>query len=128
MLYRVTSKKDLDQVCEDLKTAVTDRQFGVMAVHDLKETMAKKGVEFERDCRIYEVCNPNQAKKVLMENMAISTALPCRISVYREGDEVVLATMKPTMMLDLFETQDLGQVAEEVEAVIEASMQDAAGS
>ncbi len=29
-------------------------KFGVLHVHDLKKTMAKKGVEFERECRIFE--------------------------------------------------------------------------
>jgi hypothetical protein len=29
--------------------------FGVMHVHNLKETMVKKGVEFVRECLIFEV-------------------------------------------------------------------------
>jgi uncharacterized protein (DUF302 family) len=48
-----------------------------MQVHNLKETTTKKGVEFARECLIFEVCQPQQAKKVLDENMSISTALPC---------------------------------------------------
>jgi hypothetical protein len=31
------------------------------------------------------VCQSKQAKKVLDENMSVSTALPCRISIYEEG-------------------------------------------
>ena len=54
-------------------------------MHDLRAKMTEKGVEFTRECRIYEVCNPQQAKKVLEKNMEISTALPRRISVYEEG-------------------------------------------
>lgn len=50
-------------------------------VHNLKETTSKKGVGFARECLIFEVCQPQQAKKVLDENMSISTALPCRISI-----------------------------------------------
>ena len=46
--------------------------------------MAKKGVEFAHECLIFEVCQPQQAKKVLDENMSVSTALPCRISIYEE--------------------------------------------
>jgi uncharacterized protein (DUF302 family) len=40
--------------------------------------MAKKGVEFAHECLIFEVCQPQQAKKVLEQNMSVSTALPCR--------------------------------------------------
>ena len=127
MVYQVKSGKRLDQVCEDLQTAVTNRQFGVLGVHDLKATMAKKGVDFARECRIFEVCNPQQAKRVLAQNMAISTALPCRISVFEEGGGVVLATTKPTALLEMFQEEGLGPVAEEVERVMVDSMEEAAG-
>jgi uncharacterized protein (DUF302 family) len=50
--------------------------------------MAKKGVEFSKECLTYEVCNPFQAKKVLEANPSISTALPCRIAVFEEGDHL----------------------------------------
>jgi hypothetical protein len=32
-----------------------------MQVHNLKETMAKEGAEFARECLIFEVCQPQQA-------------------------------------------------------------------
>jgi uncharacterized protein (DUF302 family) len=44
---------------------VARHHFGVLGVHDLKAAMAKKGVDFCRDCRVFEICNPHQAKKVL---------------------------------------------------------------
>ncbi len=77
MLFRVESTKKMDQVCQDLEKAVVAHKFGVMTVHDLNETMRKKGVQFERPCRIFEVCNPLQAKKVLEKNMHLSAFLPC---------------------------------------------------
>ncbi len=127
MLYEIESKKKLDQVCQDLEKAVVNHKFGVMTVHNLKETMKKKGVEFERECRIFEVCNPHQAKKVLEKNMEISTALPCRISVYPEGDKVKLATLKPTVLVSQFNAPDLEPVAKEVEETLVAIMKEAAG-
>jgi len=49
MLYEVDSTKTIDQVCRGLEKAVVDHKFGVMMVHNLKETMKKKGVEFAED-------------------------------------------------------------------------------
>jgi uncharacterized protein (DUF302 family) len=95
-------------------------------VHDLKATMAKKGVAFARECWIFEVCNPYQAKKVLEANLEISTALPCRISVYKEAGVTKLATIKPTAMIALYSNPELKQVAEEVERALERIMGDAA--
>lgn len=100
--------------------------FGVVAVHDLKATMAKKGVSYNGDCMIYEVCNPHQAKRVLEANGAVSVALPCRISVYRDGNEFRIATLLPTELLALFGSPELAPVAKEVEQVMVAMMREAA--
>jgi uncharacterized protein (DUF302 family) len=127
MLYVVTTDKDLEKVCNDLQEAVARHKFGVLHVHNLKETMARKGVEFAHPCRIFEVCNPHQAKKVLEQQMEISTALPCRIAVYEEEGKVKLATIRPAVMLQMFGAQaDLKAVAEEVERTIVAIMDEAA--
>jgi uncharacterized protein (DUF302 family) len=126
MLHIVESRKPLDRVAKDLEEAVARHQFGVLAVHDLKATMAKKGVDFGPECRIFEVCNPHQAQKVLEANLEISTALPCRISLYEEGGVRKLATIKPTTLIDLYSTPGLKAVAQEVEATLEAIMAEAA--
>ena len=127
MLHIIESKKSMDQLSKDLEAAVVRHKFGVLGVHDLQETMAKKGVEFARQCRIFEVCNPHQAKKVLEANLEISTALPCRISAYEEGGGTRLATIKPTAMIALYPNPELRGVAEEVERTLEAIMAEAAG-
>ena len=85
MLIKLSTKKTVSETAAVLHAAVEANHFGVMQVHNLKETMAKKGVEFDRECLIFEVCQPQQAKKVLDQNMSVSTALPCRISIYEEG-------------------------------------------
>lgn len=126
MLHVVDSSKSLNRVTADLEQAVTRHRFGILGVHDLRAKMIEKGVEFARECRIYEVCNPQQAKKVLDRNMEISTALPCRISVYEEGRGTRLATIKPTAMLALYGTPELKGVAEEVEATLATIMAEAA--
>ena len=126
MLHIVESRKPLDRVAKDLEEAVARHKFGVLGVHDLKAKLAEKGVVLSRECRVFEVCNPHQAKKVLDANLEISTALPCRISVYEEGGVTKLATIKPTAMIDLYSTPGLKDVAREVEMTLEAIMAEAA--
>ena len=126
MLYQVKTKKAIADVARDLEAAAQRHKFGVMGTHDLKAKMKEKGVEFDRDCLIFEVCNPQQAKKVLEENMEISTALPCRISVYQEGDGTTLATLRPVAMIALYEAKGLEPVAKEVEATLVRIMEEAA--
>ena len=93
LLYIRESEKSVNEIGERLEVAVKAHQFGVIAVVDLKSKMQEKGVEFERACRIYEVCNPHRAKEVLDSDMSISTVLPCRISVYEDDGKTKVATV-----------------------------------
>jgi uncharacterized protein (DUF302 family) len=126
MLLKIFSKKTVSETAAALQAAVQANHFGVMQVHNLKETMAKKGVDLERECLIFEVCQPQQAKKVLDQNMSVSTALPCRISIYEEGAKTILATLKPTTLLAMFNTPQLEGVSQEVEDTIVKIMNEAA--
>jgi uncharacterized protein (DUF302 family) len=126
MLHIVESTKPLARLAADLEQAVARHKFGVLGVHDLKAKLAEKGVPFARECRIFEVCNPHQAKKVLEANLEISTALPCRISMYEEGGKTKLATIRPTALIELYRSPELKQVAEEVEDTMAKIMAEAA--
>jgi uncharacterized protein (DUF302 family) len=127
MLYRVQSQKKISEVARDLEAATQRNKFGVMGMHDLKSKMEEKGVAFDHACLIFEVCNPQQAKKVLEENLEISTALPCRISVYEEGGKTTLATIRPSAMLALYQAHQLESVARDVEQALIRIMDEAAG-
>lgn len=126
MLFQLSSTKTVTEAATALQAAAQANHFGVMQVHNLTETMAKKGVEFAHECLIFEVCQPQQAKKVLDQNMSVSTALPCRISIYEEGGKTILATLKPTKLLAMFNVPQLEQVAQEVEETILKIMNEAA--
>jgi len=85
MLYVREASGSVDEVIKKLEDAAAANRFGVLGVHDLKQKMNAKGVEFGPECRIVKVCNPQKTKAVLETDMSISNALPCRISVYEEG-------------------------------------------
>jgi uncharacterized protein (DUF302 family) len=48
-----------------------------------------------------------------------------RISIYEEGGKTILATLKPTTLLALFNTPQLKGVAQDVENVIVKIMKEA---
>ncbi|QTN32902.1 DUF302 domain-containing protein [Akkermansiaceae bacterium] len=127
MLIEFSTGKTVKEAADSLQAAVEANHFGVMHIHNLKETMVKKGVDFTRECLIFEVCQPQHAKKVLDENMSLSTALPCRISVYEEDGKTIFASLKPTTLFTLFNIPQLEGVAREVEDTIVKIMNEAAG-
>ena len=105
MLVKLSTDKTVSEAAIALHAAVQANRFGVMQVHNLKETMAKK---------------------VLDQDMSVSTALPCRISIYEEGGKTILATLKPTVLLAMFHAPQLEGVAQEVEDTIVKIMKEAA--
>lgn len=126
MRYVKTTDKSVDQACKDLEAAVLRHEFGVLHTHNLKETMKKKGVDFGNECRILEVCNPHQAKKVLAEDMTINMALPCRISVWSENDKTHIGMLLPTDLLKLFsDSHALSDIAKDVEKATKQMIEEA---
>lgn len=116
MYYIVESSKTFEQASNDLDAAVKRNGFGVLHVHDLGETLRSKGIAFSEQCRIFEVCNPKQAAKVLSADMRLNMALPCRISVYTENGTTKIGLIKPGRMLaSLSDNEQLSEVASEVE-------------
>ncbi len=116
MYYIVETDKSFDQASADLDSAVKRHEFGVLHVHDLGATLRSKGMAFDEQCKIFEVCNPAQATKVLATDMRLNMALPCRISVFTEKGKTKIGLIRPVEMLSAL-SQDAGlvQVAKEVE-------------
>lgn len=116
MYYIVDTDKAFEQAATDLESAVIRNGFGVLHVHDLGATLRSKGVPFEEQCKVFEVCNPVQAAKVLSTDMRLNMALPCRISVFTEAGKTKIGLIKPLEMLSaLSQEASLIKVAEEVE-------------
>jgi len=57
---------------------------------DLGATLRSKGLAFDEECKVFEVCNPGQAAKVLSIDMRLNMALSCRISVFTEKGKTKL--------------------------------------
>lgn len=126
MLHKVITTKTIAELDIALRESAARHKFGIIAVHDLQQTLQNKGVNLTHPCLVYEVCNPQQAKKVLDADGALSAALPCRISVYQGAEGTFLATILPTAMMAMFDAPGLEEVAQEVEDVVLSIMEESA--
>lgn len=117
MYYIVETLKSFERAAMDLESAVQHHGFGVLHVHNLGETLRSKGVSFDEECKIFEVCNPTQAAKVLSVDMRLNMALPCRISVFTDNGTTKIGLIRPAQMLSTLSKETaLVQVSEDVEA------------
>ena len=119
MYYIVETAKTPEQACADLAEAVARNGFGILHVHDLGSTLRSKGVAFERECKVFEVCNPRQAASVLATDMRLNMALPCRVSVYTDAGRTWIGMIRPLPLLGMLSADPaLAATALEVEQVV----------
>lgn len=125
MKHIVDTQKTIEQAALDIQEAIKDHKFGVLHTYDLKETLKTKGIEFPRECRIFEICNPTQAAAVLTEDMDLNMALPCRISVWEDKDgKIKIGMLSPQDMLEsLSDSPVLKKIAQDVEDTMKAIIQ-----
>lgn len=116
MYYIVETTKSFEQAATDLEAAVIRNGFGVLHIHDLGTTLRSKGITFDEQCKVFEVCNPEQAAKVLSTDMRLNMALPCRISVFTDKTKTKIGLIRPAKMLSaLSQDEALAETAREVE-------------
>jgi uncharacterized protein (DUF302 family) len=127
-VYEKPVQGSLEEVESRVAKAVQDRGYGLLGSIDLREKMRGKGLDFAPACRVYEVCSPVRAKKVLERDMSISTALPCRISLYESGGRLHLATLRPTTILGAFGRTELEGEARQVEEDLVAIIDEVAAA
>ena len=116
MHYIIDSKKKIDEVAKRLLQNIQENGFGVLHIHNLKETMHNKGIDLGEACLIYEICNPIIAKKVLSEDMSMNMVLPCRISLYTDKGETKIGMISTsTLMHESSHEEELLKIALAVE-------------
>jgi uncharacterized protein (DUF302 family) len=116
MFYVAESGKAFEEASAALESAVKHNGFGVLHVHDLGASLRGRGIPFGEECRVFEVCNPAQAAKVMSADMRLNMVLPCRVSVYTEKGSTKIGFVKPGRMLSALSSDaELAKIAAEVE-------------
>ncbi len=126
-LLKKTTNRPFAEVCDAVAAACQAHQFGVIGTVDLKAKMNAKGVDFDAPCTVFEICNPHKAQGVLTANMDIASALPCRLAIYEQAGRTVLSTMKPTLLLELYDAPGIEAEAQEVEQTMAAIIDELCG-
>ncbi len=125
MLINLETDKSVSEVRAKLEEVAKSKGFGVMSVHEVTNILKNKGHPIDYECVIVEVCQPKAASQVLSKNAYISTAMPCRISIFKKDGKTVVSTIAPTEMLKMYDEPELTPVAEEVEKLIKEIMEEA---
>ena len=125
MIYSVRPTKSLEEIDKSLREAAQRHKFGVLDVLDIRQTLSNKGFDLGRECRVYDVCNPNAAMQALGHDMQASAVLPYRISVFSEGSTTTLSTVHPNDLMKATGLSGVETLAADIERDIVAMMSEA---
>jgi len=82
--YTVVTEKPISQILNDLEENLSKEKFGVLWSFNIKDKLNEKGLTYNQDYYVLEVCNPFEAKEVLSITSQVGYFLPCKIVVYEE--------------------------------------------
>ena len=125
MNYEVPTKKTLIEAIESVKISLSNHQFGVLHELNFKDTLTAKGVAFDQEFHLLEVCNPHKAKEVLDQHLEMAFFLPCKIGVYQKSGQTYIGMPLPTKLMGMVGNMELLEVAQEVEDVLVAAIEEA---
>lgn len=117
MVYTETSNKSVQEVVNEIQEKISDYKFGVLHIHNVAKTLESKGVEFNEECQILDICNPNFAKLFLESDMTLSTIMPCKISVYSKDNQTYISMNSIVQLIDDI-NPDLVDEAQEVQKIV----------
>lgn len=114
MQYMEISNKSVQEVIDSLKEVAPRYKYGIQHIHNVQETLKSKGIDLGNECQIVDICNPIVAEKFLSEDMSLSIIMPCKISVYSQDGDTMIAMNSLVQLVDDI-NPDLIELAQEVQ-------------
>lgn len=121
--YKRAGSKSFGEVIGAVERSISAHGFAVEHMHDIQATLASKGFEIE-PLRIYEITG---RRTLLGDGMAepghpgydkISHLMPCRINVFIEDEQVMVAAVRPTVVCRMFPEAELENLATALDAIV----------
>lgn len=116
--YEEKSAYAYEETLDRLRKEIKENQFGILYEVNLKEKIEGKGMDFQPNFTVLDVCNPKLAKDVLDKQIEVGYFLPCKVVVYEKDNSVYAGVLKPTILIDMVENDALKDAAVEVEDIL----------
>ena len=117
--YTVKTTKSFDVAVESVVSETEKAGFRVLYIHDVKETLGKKGFEIE-PLKIIEICNAKNAYNAIKNDIRLALCLPCKINIYVNGGKTFISGMRLVMIKMAFPDLNIDDLVKEVDTKIRA--------
>jgi uncharacterized protein (DUF302 family) len=123
--YKVKTEKSFEKAIESLKESLKNHNFGVLWELNFKEKLKEKGLDFDKNINILEVCNPKRAQEVLGKNIEAGFILPCKMVIYEDNNSVFIGMVNPTVLIQMIDDEELSTIASKVEEELKIAIDEA---
>lgn len=113
--YTVQTEKSIAEAINSLEVNLKEEKFGVLWIFDIKEKLNEKGLEFDKEFKVLEVCNPFEAQRVLIENELAGYFLPCKIVVFNDQEKTKIGMPRPTSLINMLNDETMKELAKDIE-------------
>ncbi len=129
VVKKVEIDAPFDKVINSLEKAVKENNFGIQAVHDLKETYLKKDLALDSDFeyKIVQICNAPKSYKALKDmSYDMGIMMPKSIIVARENNKTSLRymNMKPWIVSLMFPELEVAPLSKHVTEIMDKIVQE----
>lgn len=109
------TNKSVDKFIEDVQEVLPKYEFGLQHIHNPPEKMRAKGIDFNTECKILDICSPKIANEILSADISLSCVMPCKISVYDDKGQTTVALNSIVQLVDDLNPNltDIATVAQE---------------
>jgi uncharacterized protein (DUF302 family) len=124
MLKENKSKHDFQTTIEEIEKSVAAYDWKIPHINDLQATMKKFGKDV-RQVKVYEICQPDHAYKILSQDdeRIVSTLMPCRVAVYEKTNgSVYVSRMNSGLLskpMNKIIRNTMSEAAKETELILE---------
>lgn len=117
-----TIDRPFDEVNAEVRTALTDQDFGIITEVDMQATLRNKiGVEIDSQI-ILGVCNPKYAYRSLQIEPSIGLLLPCNVVIRKTDAGTVVEMINPEMLVQITDNSEMKQIANEVTEMLSKTL------
>ena len=105
--YKRCGTSGFTETIKAVERSVRDHGFVVRQLHDIGAALAAKG--FPIRPIIFEVAPAEEVDD------PVTLIMPCRINVYEDGNDVVVAILRPSLFSAVFPEHELDDIADRFE-------------
>ncbi|MGE5674534.1 MAG: DUF302 domain-containing protein [Mycobacterium leprae] len=123
--YTKTTEKAIPQAVSGLISALANHKFAMLWHLDMGNKLKEKGLAFDGEFHIFEVCNAAKAKQLLDQNLEFGYLLPCKVVLYRKEGTTHIGLLRPEALIGLIGDDSVAGLAREVEEELKAVVDEA---